>query len=155
MPDDQITLRTATLADVALLREFEQGVVAAERPLALNMRDGKVEYYDLPALIKSEQVHLLIAEQHAEPAACGYLRIDTSKPHNKSHQHGYIGFIYVNPNHRGLQLAQHIIEALIRWGKQHELSVFTLDVYNGNSAAIHVYQKLGFKPNLIEMVLET
>lgn len=148
-------LRPAQLSDIPLLRKFEQGVVDAERPLSHDLKVSDVQYYDLIDLIESPQAHLLLAEQNGQPVASGFLRIDASKPHHRSDQHGYIGFIYVEPGHRGQRLAQTVIQALLAWGRDRGLSVFKLDVYSQNDAAIQAYKRLGFQANIVEMVLET
>jgi len=159
MNSEDIFIRAATLADVEVLLEFEQGVVAAERPHAINLDDGEVRYYDLPALIKSELAQVLVAQigstsLETEVVASGYARIETSKPHNKSERHSYLGFMYVVPEWRGRSLNKLVLDHLVDWSHTQGVSTFVLDVYASNEPAIRAYEKAGFKPNLLQMVLE-
>lgn len=48
MSDGGISVRRA---DHAILRRFEQAIVAAERPFDSTIRKGDVAYYDLDALL--------------------------------------------------------------------------------------------------------
>jgi ribosomal protein S18 acetylase RimI-like enzyme len=148
-----ITIRAACTADIPTLLEFEQGVVAAERSMALNIKEGHVTYYDLASLIENPLVELAVAEHDEQLVACGYVRIDQSEPHNVSDQHGYLGFMYVLPSHRGQGINKQVLNYLFDWGRARGLSVFQLEVYTDNEAAINAYQKAGFQPNLLEMVL--
>ena len=45
--------REATEQDLAILLEFEQGVVTAERPFNSTLIEGEIHYYDLKHLIQS------------------------------------------------------------------------------------------------------
>jgi len=53
---DQIITRTATLEDLDTLLDFEQGVIAAERPLDPTIKKGDIHYYNLPAIAAYEKV---------------------------------------------------------------------------------------------------
>ena len=52
-----ITVRPATLADLPTLLRFEQGVIAAERPMDPTIQDGPIHYYDLNTMLTSPDVH--------------------------------------------------------------------------------------------------
>lgn len=154
MQNQDIHIRSAKEDDLPALLDFEQGVVAAERPHALNLADSNIRYYDLPALIDSADAELLVAEVNSVPVACGYARIEMSKPYKKSERHCYLGFMYVAPDWRGHGLNKMILDKLISWSEAQGITVFMLDVYAGNEPAIRAYEKAGFKPNLLEMVLD-
>ncbi|MEM7358985.1 MAG: GNAT family N-acetyltransferase [Pseudomonadota bacterium] len=146
-----INIRSASLEDVKLLREFEQGVITAERPFAANLKAGEIFYYDLEALIASNDSNLLIAEMDGLPVACGYATIRNSKPHITPDLYSYIGFIYVVPEQRGKKLAGHILQALVAWSKSRDVHAFELEVFTENESAIRAYEKFGFKANLTQM----
>ena len=151
---NQVTIRPATLNDIPTLELFEQGVIAAERPVAENLRDGSITYYDLPALITSENCQLLVAETAGKLIASGYVKIKPSPSHHKYPNHGYIGFIYVEPEFRGQGISQQLITALFEWAKQQGIIEVLLDVYNDNAPAIRAYEKLGFNKSLVQMRVE-
>lgn len=67
--------REATEQDLKVLLEFEQGIVAAERPFNSTLIDGEIHYYDLLALMQSEDCLVLVTEENNEIVASGYARI--------------------------------------------------------------------------------
>ncbi|REL35151.1 GNAT family N-acetyltransferase [Thalassotalea euphylliae] len=149
-----ITIRPATLNDIPTLELFEQGVISAERPVADNLRSGDIIYYDLAALITSDKCQLLVAETSSKLIASGYIKVKPSPAHHKYTNHGYIGFIYVEPEFRGQGISQKVIKALFDWAKQQGITEVLLDVYNDNAPAIKAYEKLGFKKSLVQMRVE-
>ena len=149
------TIRTASSEDIPELLKFEQGVVEAERPVAMNLRDGHVVYYNLNELIDSPLSEIFVMEDEGKLVACGYIRIEESKPHNKSDRHGYLGFMYVLPSYRGCGLNKLVLDTLLEWGSEQGISTYELEVYAENKPAIRAYEKAGFQRNLIQMVLET
>ena len=144
-------LRQATIADITILREFEQGVVEAERPFSANLRDGKAEYYNLEKLIKDRDSCLMVAEINDKLAACGYARIERNKTYLRPSRFGYFGFMYVAPDHRGRGLITKIMESLTAWCDEQGVSAYKLDVYAANESAVKAYEKFGFKVNMLEM----
>ena len=57
-----ITIRKATIEDLPVLLEFEQGVLRAERPMDRTLKLNNTYYYDIPNLIEDPLVELVIAE---------------------------------------------------------------------------------------------
>ncbi|NMP31298.1 GNAT family N-acetyltransferase [Thalassotalea sp. M1531] len=149
-----LQIRPATLADIDALKEFEQGVIAAERPVAENLREGEITYYDLIQLIADAQCQLLVAEVEKTLIGSSYMKIKPSPAHHKFDRHGYIGFVFLQPEYRGQGISQQLIQALFSWGKTHGVTEVLLDVYNDNAPAIKAYEKLGFKKSLVEMRVE-
>lgn len=117
------------------------------------IKPQNAHYYDIEQLITDEDSYLLVIEASNEIIATGYIQIRESKPSLTHDKHGYLGFMYVDPNHRGKGLNQTLIEQLISWSKNKGVTVFYLDVYAQNSAAIRAYEKVGFVPSLMEMRL--
>src|ERR1700761_3909833 len=121
---ENIQIRPATIADLQTLLRFEQGVITAERPFDSTLKPDPLHYYDIPGMIASPDVQLLVAElvDHsvAGPATqkpailvgSGYARIEPSKPYNIHPLHAYLGFMYVHPDHRGKNVNTLIIEDL-------------------------------------------
>lgn len=162
---DGIRFRPASLSDLPTLLAFEQGVISAERPLTTVLKEGEIHYYDIAELINAENCHVVVAEynapnesaeNNAAPSlvASGYIKVIESKPYHKSDKYGYIGFIYVDPDHRGKALSQQVIGRLCDWAKAQEITDIRLEVFADNTPAVKAYEKLGFKPNLVEMCLD-
>ena len=154
MPTNNFTYRKATISDLERLKELEQRVIEAERPFNSFIRASKTSYYDLNDLLSSENSCVMVAECEGKIVACGYVKIQSSKPAMTHDIHGYLGFMCVTPKFRGQSLIQEIIQRLIKSAKAKGVSVFYLDVYTQNSGAIKAYEKAGFTSSMIEMKLD-
>jgi len=148
---DPIVIRPATLADMATLLRFEQGVVIAERPYDPTIQPGHVRYYDLEEMILAPHIELLIAEEAGQAIGSGYARIEKARHYLNHPMHAYLGFMYVEPSHRGRGVNQMIIAALQEWAKSQHINELVLDVYSDNAPAIRAYEKTGFIRHLIRM----
>lgn len=148
-----IKIRAAVQADLQILKGFEQGIIATERPFNDCLKTEHICYYDIGALIDGENSNVVVAEDNGVIVGSGYARIKQSKAHLQHDQHAYLGFMYVAPSHRGQGVNQLIIQTLIKWGKVQGMQDFYLEAYAENSSALKAYEKLGFKASLIEMKL--
>ena len=122
---DEIIIRKATIIDLEELYQFEQGVIAAERP------------YD--STLKNKLI------------ASGYARIEEAKPYLKHANHAWLGFMYVLRDYRGKGINKKIVEALKKWAFSKNVKELRLEVYFDNMAAIKAYEKIGFSKHMIEM----
>jgi ribosomal protein S18 acetylase RimI-like enzyme len=151
---EQITTRTAMLADLDILLEFEQEIIQTERPFDPTLKDGHINYYDIAAMIQAPHIEVVVAEMNSEIIGSGYARIDDSKVYLKHTKHAYLGFMYVKPEYRGKGVNKKVIAALQRWATARGITEFKLDVYNDNLPAVKAYEKIGFKKHLTEMRME-
>lgn len=150
---NHITIRKATFDDLETLYRFEQGVIEAERPFDKTLKNGLIHYYDLEGMITASHIELLVADLGGELIGSGYARIEDAKPYLQHPKHGYLGFMYVDPNHRGKGVNMKIIQALKEWARSQNISELRLDVYHDNISAIKAYEKIGFSKHMIEMRL--
>ena len=148
---DNITTRRATMADMDILRQFEQGVISAERPFDPTLKDDPINYYNLPELINAPHCHLVVAELNGEVIGGGYARIEASKIFLKHQQHAYLGFMYVVPQHRGKGVNKLVIETLQKWALAQGIKECRLEVFYENTPAIKAYEKIGFANHMITM----
>lgn len=148
---DSLLIRKATPLDINVLLEFEQGVIEAERPFDITLRRTETRYYDIEEMINANHIELLVAELDSEPVGCGYVRIENAKPYLQHVQHGYLGFMYVKPAHRGKGINAKIMGALKSWSAGQGVTELRLEVYYLNESAIKAYEKIGFKRHMIEM----
>jgi GNAT superfamily N-acetyltransferase len=139
------------MADLDVLERFQQGVVAAERPFDSTISDQPVRYYDIPALLASQQAMFAVAESAGEIIGCGFARIEAAKEYLKHSRHGYLGLMYVDPAYRGRSVNGKIIEALKSWCRARGVTELRLEVYGANAAAIRAYEKAGFSQLIVEM----
>ncbi len=148
---DRIIIRKASLNDLEILLRFEQALIAAERPFDKTLKNGRIHYYDIEAMITSSNIEIVVAELNHEIIGSGYARIENSKPYLKHQSHAYLGFMYVDPNHRGKEVNKKIIEALRQWIISQNVTELRLEVYDNNLAAIKAYEKAGFNKHKLEM----
>lgn len=146
-----IHTRKATLDDLAILLEFEQGVIAAERPFDPTLKDEKISYYNIEKMITATDIEVVVAVLDEQIIGSGYARIEDAKPYLNHKLYAYLGFMYTHPDHRGKGVNNQIIEALTNWVRSQNIFEMRLDVYNENPSAIRAYEKAGFKKHLINM----
>jgi len=148
---EEITIRTATLADLETLLTFEQGIITAERPFDQTLDNDPISYYDIAAMIKAPHIEVVVAENDGEIIGSGYARIEDAKPYLKHQKYAYLGFMYVKSEHRGKGVNQLVIKKLQEWCIAQGINECRLEVYDENTAAIKAYEKLGFSKLLITM----
>lgn len=146
-----VVVRRANINDLPTLLDFEQGIVAAERPLDETLRDGTIHYYDLPALLAADDAHVVVATRHDTIVASGWARLRDSVPYVQHDRHVFLGFMYVVPAMRGQGINTLILTALTAWAREQGISEAVLEVYVDNASALRAYRKAGFLPRLLEM----
>ena len=151
---DAIVTRKATLNDLPVLNDLHQLLVNAERPFDETIKDGIVIYYDLRALIESDDAELLVLEKEGTLVGCGYAHIRTAKSYLRYEEYAHLGFMYVVPEYRGMGLNQQLIAALKQWVLSKGVKEVRLEVYEENTAAVKAYEKAGFKKLLSTMRCE-
>lgn len=146
-----IITRSATVEDLDTLLQFEQGIVAAERPFDPTLKPGEIHYYDLKALISSPEAEVIVALSGEEIVGSGYAQIREAKDYLQHERFAYLGFMYVKPDFRGQGVNQKVLDALTAWIRQQGIAEIRLEVYAENERAKRAYKKAGFTPNLLEM----
>lgn len=149
-----VTLRPATYSDLSTLYEFEQGIISAERPFDPTLKPDPINYYDLKALIESDQAQVLVAELDGEVVASGYANLLAAKEYSKHEKYAHLGFMFVKPEHRGKGVIKQILDELKLWSLSQGTDEIRLEVYNDNTPALQAYEKAGFKRHLIEMRMD-
>ena len=150
---ESIIIRKAIFSDIETLFRFEQGIAATERPFDPTLKDEPYNYYDLRLMIKDPLVHVVVAETNGQLIGSGYARIEHAKPYLKHEYHVYLGFMWVEPEWRGKNINQMIIEELKQWSLSKGIAELRLDVYDENIVAVKAYEKAGFKKLLVNMRL--
>jgi len=147
-----VRIRKATLHDLDILLEFEQGLILAELPMDDTIISTEItHYYDIPAYIKSADTLMLVAENDKEVIGCGYGKIMDSPIWSTNQQYGHIGFMFVKDAHRGQGISNLIIDKLCEWFKENNLKEARLKVYEKNPGAIKAYKRSGFEELRREM----
>ncbi len=144
-------LREATGADLPVLLQFEQDLIAYERPFAPNLKKGKISYYNLAAYIENPAIRVIVAEVEGQVVGSGYALIRENKAYKAPQQYVYLGFMYVVPEYRGQGINGLIMKDLIHWGKVQGYTEVQLEVYAENESAIKAYAKAGLVPEILTM----
>jgi len=152
--EQTLIVRKSSLRDIPKLREFEQGVITAERPYDESLKDELITYYDLEALVTDENSEILVVEHDNELIGSGYAQLRKSKPYVKNEYFSYLGFMYVSPDHRGMGVNKLILDALFEWSKSKGVYTVCLDVYEKNQSAVRAYEKAGFVKDMVKMGIE-
>lgn len=152
MKTNTINIRPATLDDLPILLDFEQKIIETERPLDPTLKDQeKINYYNLETYITDKNTKVLIAEIGNKIVGSGFGQIRNRKNFFKQQQLGYIGFLYVKEEFRGLGINQKVIKSLCDWFKSLHIEEIRLNVYSKNARAIRAYEKAGFTQHIIQM----
>ena len=146
-----IIIRPATQNDLATLLEFEQGIIKAERPFDPTLKEDPISYYDLEAMIGSNEAAVLVAIRHDEIVGSGYALVKEAKNYVDHERYAYLGFMFVPEQYRGQGINKKIIEAFKEWAVGMGLREIRLEVYAENTNAIKAYEKTGFTAHMLEM----
>ncbi|MFY0604996.1 MAG: GNAT family N-acetyltransferase [Flavobacteriaceae bacterium] len=149
-----ITTRKATLEDIEVLLLFEQGMIAAERPMDETLKREETYYYDISYLINEPSIELVIAEVDGKIAGCGYARIIKGRDCFQFNQFSYLGFMFTEEKYRGKGVNKVIIDYLYDWTLSKGVYEVRLEVYPDNPGAIRAYEKAGMKASMITMRID-
>lgn len=150
---DKVHVRPATRDDLPVLREFEQGIITAERPYDHTLKPDPISYYDIGELIDSQDAEVAVIEIGGEIVASGYAQKKLSRRYLRNEYHAFLGFMFVRPSARGQGLNQVLMDHLLCWARSRDLPEVHLTVYPGNEPAVRAYEKAGFTPYILEMRL--
>jgi ribosomal protein S18 acetylase RimI-like enzyme len=147
-------IRRAQHADLPVLLDFEQQIIATERPMDPTLiQDRPISYYPIEDYLDADHTEVLVAESGGQLTGSIYGQIRDRKPFFQTAQLGYIGFMYVHPDHRGQGLVEALIDGIKAWFNSRGITEIILHVYAQNPRAIRAYEKAGFVSHLIEMRL--
>lgn len=146
-------IRPAQLSDLGALKNFQQQLVKHERPFDSGIpKKGVVEYYDIEALIKSRNANFLVAEIDNKTVGCAFGQIrDNDADWALNKKYGYIGLMFVDEKFRKLRIGKLIIDSIIQWFNEKNISDIRLKVYEKNVGAVNAYRKYGFKDFVLEL----
>jgi ribosomal protein S18 acetylase RimI-like enzyme len=154
MTSDHITIRNATLDDLPILLQFEQGIIISERPFDVTIKEDPVSYYDLKQMILDDDSCVIVAEMEGKVVSSGYAIYKRARHYLDHEFYAYLGFMYTDLEYRGKGINALVVDELKKWSHGKGLKEIRLTVYNDNLPAIKAYEKVGFKKHIIEMRLE-
>lgn len=149
-----VNIRKSKLRDLGKLLQFEQALIAFERPFDKSFKDNEITYYNLEKLITDENSELVVAELDGKIIGSGCASLKKSEPFEKHENFCYLGFMYVEPSYRRKGINRKILNSLIDWSKSKGLVEIRLEVYDKNKSAISAYEKFGFNKTTVKMRIE-
>lgn len=147
----KIVIRSATIKDIPILLQFEQGVINVERSMDTTLKLENTYYYDIPSLINDSSNQLSIAEVEGVIAGCGYAKIIEARDCFQFSQYTYLGFMFTKEEFRGIGVNKKIIDNLYNWSLSKGVYEIRLEVYPSNISAIKAYEKAGMKTSMFTM----
>lgn len=147
----KVTIRRAVSDDLPVLKEFEQGLIEAERPFSPLLKASPVHYYDLLNMLENPALILAVAETEGTLIGCGYAKITDAKAFYTIKKQGYLGMMYISPGYRGRSINHLIINYLTEELKQRGITEVILEVFSSNRPAVKAYEKAGFEPHIMQM----
>lgn len=120
--------------EIRKLREDDIGTLAAIEAEAFSMPWSKKDFEDL--LSHSYCFYLVALADGHIAGCCGYTNICNEAT---------IDNVVVAGEYRNMGIGQAMLGELIARGEADQVEAFTLEVRVSNTAAIHIYEKCGFK----------
>lgn len=147
-----ITTRQANNEDLPILLQFEQGIVAAERPFDPTFKPDPINFYDVGMMVKDPNVCVIVALDGNLIVGSGYAKERPSDPFIYPSTHCFVGLMFVRPAYRGRGINGLVTDALLSWARSRGLTEVHLQVYDDNVAAVRAYEKAGFKKGIVTMI---
>jgi ribosomal protein S18 acetylase RimI-like enzyme len=137
-PTKALAIRLATPEDITLVEELDRLSTSPTRDIHRDME----KYFGSVDPSTHEHTFIFLAEIEGELAGKAELMLP---PAEDTRAVGYIKRVVVHPDFRGRGLAQRLMQHIIQFAhSEYHLKAIDLHVWEGNSAAIHLYEALGF-----------
>jgi ribosomal protein S18 acetylase RimI-like enzyme len=140
MIDDQpaLTIRLASPDDISAINELD---CYSDSPTRDIHRDIE-KYFGSVDPSTHEHNYIFLAEIAGQAVAKAELMFPSSEA---ASQVGYVRRVVVHPAHRGKGLAKQLMQYVIDFARHTgKIDAVDLHVWEGNQAAIHLYEALGF-----------
>jgi ribosomal protein S18 acetylase RimI-like enzyme len=138
-----VNVRPATEADFNTLRELYREFSSERPPPSYRPLDWDKEWAEIEEIVRGETA--LLAEEDGSAVGLALAR-------RKADGTGYLSDLYVRPQARRRGVARKLLREVVqRLG----VDVISLDVDVDNQEARALYERLGFRPESLELVAET
>jgi RimJ/RimL family protein N-acetyltransferase len=141
-----IVIREANIADALPFRELRleallNSPIAFSADYQKNLNHPTKYWEDLLSPHPDESTMFIAEFEGRLIAMTGVMRNNSPKTRHSA----WVWGVYVNPNWRGLHLAEAIIHACIDWARARDVALLKLGVAAVNQPAIRCYERIGFK----------
>ena len=103
---ENVHIRDARSTDVPKLLSFEQALIKAERPFDPTIANDPISYYDIASYVSNAAIKVLVAEVDGNVVGSGYALKKEARHYLDHKWYGYLGFMYTEPEFRGLGINQ-------------------------------------------------
>jgi ribosomal protein S18 acetylase RimI-like enzyme len=145
-PTDAIVIRHSIPADVNSFRELRlEALENHPTSFGADYAENKLKpqtYWEERLAFFSEEQALFFAEEKSQLIGMAGIYRSLSK---KSSHCARIWGVYVKPAWRGRHVSEMLMRSCLEWAGQQQAVVVKLAVVTDNLAAIHCYERLGFK----------
>jgi ribosomal protein S18 acetylase RimI-like enzyme len=151
----RVSIREAKPDDLLRLKPFWEALYDHQREHGLLSglsSDGFVRWRQALAPILGRFGCLFLAETEQE--LVGFLagRIRTPTPPFKVKPVGFVSEVFVRSEHRGSGTGRELLCRATEWFAQQGVTRLELQVLSGNTQARHIYEYLGWREELVQMV---
>jgi ribosomal protein S18 acetylase RimI-like enzyme len=94
---------------------------------------------------------IFIAEDEGGVLA-GFIHLQTLTDYFNGERHGYISDLAVDKACEGRGVGRLLLDSAEEWARQKGYRLLTLHVFSGNTHAQQIYEKRGFKPEVLKYV---
>lgn len=144
-PQTQATVRQATVADASALRELRLESLQ-RHPEVFGSdyeREAPRSVADWETRLGSQTTSVVFVAA-SSAGLVGMTGLYWSELVKQKHNVTVWG-VYVRPAWRGQGVARHLLKVCLDWAREHQFKWVKLAVVTTNTAAIHVYQSVGFR----------
>lgn len=139
-----MTIRRATRADLALLRELWREFEAEVPEPSHRETQADVELAEIPGYLEDGALALL-AEADGSPAGYALAKLESQRI-------CHLSDLYVRPAARRRGLARALMAHVVDWGTERGADVMTLEVLSTNTDARTMYDRIGFTEEMATLV---
>jgi RimJ/RimL family protein N-acetyltransferase len=145
-PYGDITIRPAQEADAQAFRALRLEALhnhpeAFSADYSVNFSQPATFWTDRLRSLGNEGMIFFAVHTEKLIAMTGILRGNSPKSRHSANIWG----VYVQPEWRGLRIADAMINQCIEWAREHEIKIIKLGVVTTNTAAIRCYERCGFQ----------
>ncbi|TDB39110.1 MAG: GNAT family N-acetyltransferase [Actinobacteria bacterium] len=80
----------------------------------------------------------------------GFVHVCVKSDHFTHEDIGYVSDIVVHPDFEGVGVAGELLDATLQWAQELDLKVLTLEVFDGNTRAMRLYEKHGYARDVVQ-----
>ena len=143
-PTAPLAIRLATPDDIDTINYLDSFSTSPTRNIHRDMQ----KYFGSVDPSTHERTLIFLAEINGEPVGKAELMLppaETAGTTGGTATTGYVKRVVVHPDYRGYGIARQLMEHIIHYARtEHSLDAIDLHVWEGNTAAIRLYESLGF-----------